>query len=73
MKKTGLKRERFIELQERGDLKRLMQIFQCTDVTIYAALKYDSNTERAKRIRALALKSRADGGCEAIEYARVER
>ena len=57
---------------ERGEIKRLADIFKVSEVMVYMALRYDRDSELAKKIRYTALKSKADGGCGGEVWKRIK-
>lgn len=58
---------------ERNEVKRLATLFKVSDVSVYAALNNQTQTELAKKIRFTALKPKADGGCDGELWRLVER
>ena len=57
---------------ERSEVKRLAGIFGVSEVMIYMSLRYDRDSELARKIRHTALKSKADGGCGGEVWRRVK-
>ena len=57
---------------KRSEVKRLASIFGVSEVMIYMALRYDRDSELAKKIRHTALKSKADGGCGGEVWKRIK-
>ena len=57
---------------KRSEVKRLASIFKVSEVMIYMALRYDRDSELAKKIRYTALKSKADGGCGGEVWKRIK-
>lgn len=57
---------------ERGEIKRLAKIFNVTEEFVYMALRYARDSEWARKIRYVALKSKADGGCGGEVWRRVK-
>lgn len=57
---------------ERSEVKRLAGIFGVSEVMIYMSLRYDRDSELARKIRYTALKSKADGGCGGEVWRRVK-
>ena len=56
----------------RSEVKRLADIFGVSEVMVYMALRYDRDSELAKKIRHTALKSKADGGCGGEVWKRIK-
>ena len=57
---------------KRSEVKRLASVFGVSEVMIYMALRYDRDSELAKKIRHTALKSKADGGCGGEVWKRIK-
>ena len=57
---------------KRSEVKRLASIFGVSEVMVYMALRYDRDSELAKKIRHTALKSKADGGCGGEVWKRIK-
>lgn len=57
---------------ERSEVKRLAGLFGVSEVMIYMSLRYDRDSELARKIRHTALKSKADGGCGGEVWRRVK-
>lgn len=57
---------------ERSEVKRLADLFGVSEVMIYMSLRYDRDSELARKIRYTALKSKADGGCGGEVWRRVK-
>ena len=57
---------------KRSEVKRLASLFKVSEVMIYMALRYDRDSELAKKIRHTALKSKADGGCGGEVWKRIK-
>ena len=57
---------------KRSEVKRLASIFGVSEVMVYMALRYDRDSELAKKIRHTALKSKADGGCGGEVWRRIK-
>ena len=57
---------------ERGEIKRLADIFKVSEVMVYMSLRYARDSELARKIRYTALKSKADGGCGGEVWRRVK-
>ena len=57
---------------KRNEVKRLASIFGVSEVMVYMALRYDRDSELAKKIRHTALKSKADGGCDGEIWKRIK-
>ena len=57
---------------KRSEVKRLADIFKVSEVMVYMALRYDRDSELAKKIRHTALKSKADGGCGGEVWKRIK-
>ena len=69
-KKEEMKDEKiFIK---RSEVKRLADIFGVSEVFVYMSLRYDRDSELAKKIRHTALKSKADGGCGGEVWKRIK-
>ena len=57
---------------KRSEVKRLASLFKVSEVMIYMSLRYDRDSELAKKIRHTALKSKADGGCGGEVWKRIK-
>ena len=57
---------------KRSEVKRLADIFKVSEVMVYMALRYDRDSELAKKIRHTPLKSTADGGCDVEIWKRIK-
>ena len=57
---------------KRSEVKRLASIFGVSEVFVYMSLRYDRDSELAKKIRHTALKSKADGGCGGEVWKRIK-
>ena len=57
---------------KRSEVKRLASVFGVSEVMVYMALRYDRDSELAKKIRHTALKSKADGGCGGEVWKRIK-
>ena len=57
---------------KRSEVKRLADIFGVSEVFVYMSLRYDRDSELAKKIRHTALKSKADGGCGGEVWKRIK-
>lgn len=57
---------------KRSEVKSLARLFKVSEVMVYMALRYDRNSELAKKIRHTALKSKADGGCGGEVWKRIK-
>ena len=57
---------------KRSEVKRLASLFKVSEVMVYMALRYDRDSELAKKIRHTALKSKADGGCGGEVWKRIK-
>ena len=57
---------------KRSEVKRLASIFKVSEVMVYMALRYDRDSELARKIRHTALKSKADGGCGGEVWKRIK-
>ena len=57
---------------KRSEVKRLASLFKVSEVMIYMSLRYDRDSELAKKIRNMALKSKADGGCGGEVWKRIK-
>ena len=57
---------------KRSEVKRLASIFGVSEVMVYMALRYDRDSELARKIRHTALKSKADGGCGGEVWKRIK-
>ena len=57
---------------KRSEVKRLASVFGVSEVFVYMSLRYDRDSELAKKIRHTALKSKADGGCGGEIWKRIK-
>ena len=57
---------------KRSEVKRLASLFGVSEVFVYMSLRYDRDSELAKKIRHTALKSKADGGCGGEVWKRIK-
>ena len=57
---------------ERGEIKRLASLFKVSEVMVYMSLRYDRDSELARKIRHTPLKSKADGGCGGEVWKRIK-
>lgn len=57
---------------KRSEVKRLASLFGVSEVMVYMSLRYDRDSELAKKIRHTALKSKADGGCDGEIWKRIK-
>lgn len=57
---------------KRSEVKRLASLFKVSEVMVYMALRYDRDSELARKIRHTALKSKADGGCGGEVWKRIK-
>ena len=57
---------------KRSEVKRLASVFGVSEVFVYMSLRYDRDSELAKKIRHTALKSKADGGCGGEVWKRIK-
>ena len=57
---------------KRSEVKRLASLFKVSEVMVYMALRYDRDSELAKKIRHTALMSKADGGCGGEVWKRIK-
>ena len=69
-KEKKMKEEKIFIKRREG--KRLASIFGVSEVMVYMALRYDRDSELAKKIRHTALKSKADGGCGGEVWKRIK-
>lgn len=56
----------------KGEIKKLAKIFGVTDEFVYMALRYARDSDKARKIRYTALKSKEDGGCGGEVWRRVK-
>ena len=56
----------------RSEVKRLASLFKVSEVMVYMSLRYDRDSELARKIRHTALKSKADGGCGGEVWKRIK-
>ena len=70
IKETKMKDEKIFV--KRSEVKRLADIFKVSEVMVYMALRYDRDSELARKIRHTALKSKADGGCGGEVWKRIK-
>ena len=69
-KETKMKDEKIFV--KRSEVKRLADIFKVSEVMVYMSLRYDRDSELARKIRYTALKSKADGGCGGEVWRRIK-
>lgn len=56
----------------RNEQERLCIIFKCSLMTVNYALRFVRDTENTRKIQALAMRRKVDGGCGGVRYRIVE-